>query len=53
MLPERFLIFSLQLFRWYYTSDTIVKEVTIDEVLNVPAYLLFYDRGSGPQKQHA
>ncbi|BFG02938.1 ubiquitin carboxyl-terminal hydrolase 30 homolog [Drosophila madeirensis] len=31
--------------RWFYTSDTIVREVTIDEVLSVPAYLLFYDRG--------
>lgn len=34
-------------FRWYYTSDTVVKEVTIDEVLNVSAYMLFYDRGTG------
>lgn len=31
--------------KWYYTSDTIVKEVTIDEVLGSPAYMLFYDRG--------
>ncbi|XP_017870979.1 PREDICTED: ubiquitin carboxyl-terminal hydrolase 30 homolog [Drosophila arizonae] len=31
--------------RWFYTSDTIVREVSIDEVLSVPAYLLFYDRG--------
>ncbi|KAH8332034.1 hypothetical protein KR067_009552 [Drosophila pandora] len=35
--------------RWFYTSDTIVREVSIDEVLSVPAYLLFYDRG--PQRQ--
>lgn len=34
--------------RWFYTSDTIVKEVSIDEVLSIPAYMLFYDRG--PQK---
>ncbi|XP_055842874.1 ubiquitin carboxyl-terminal hydrolase 30 homolog isoform X2 [Episyrphus balteatus] len=34
--------------RWFYTSDTVVREVSIDEVLSVPAYLLFYDRG--PQK---
>ncbi|KAH8420645.1 hypothetical protein KR009_012418 [Drosophila setifemur] len=31
--------------RWFYTSDTIVREVSIDEVLSVPAYMLFYDRG--------
>lgn len=37
--------------RWYYTSDTVVKEVSIDEVLSVPAYMLFYDRG--PQKMSA
>ncbi|XP_002036851.2 ubiquitin carboxyl-terminal hydrolase 30 homolog [Drosophila sechellia] len=35
--------------RWYYTSDTIVREVSIDEVLSVPAYLLFYDRGQQRQ----
>ncbi|XP_037936400.1 ubiquitin carboxyl-terminal hydrolase 30 homolog [Teleopsis dalmanni] len=35
--------------RWFYTSDTIVREVTIEEVLSVPAYLLFYDRS--PQRQ--
>lgn len=38
-------------FRWYYTSDTVVKEVTIDEVLSVSAYMLFYDRGTGPSRQ--
>ncbi|EDV91939.1 ubiquitin carboxyl-terminal hydrolase 30 homolog [Drosophila grimshawi] len=39
--------------RWFYTSDTIVREVSIDEVLSVPAYLLFYDRGQqrGQQMQ--
>jgi ubiquitin carboxyl-terminal hydrolase 30 len=31
--------------RWYYTSDTVVKEVEIEEVLSCPAYILFYDRG--------
>lgn len=41
----------LPISRWYYTSDTIVKEVTIDEVLSKPAYILFYDRG--PQKSMA
>ncbi|XP_017009347.1 ubiquitin carboxyl-terminal hydrolase 30 homolog [Drosophila takahashii] len=35
--------------RWFYTSDTIVREVSIDEVLSVPAYLLFYDRGQQRQ----
>ncbi len=32
--------------KWYYCSDHIVKEVSIDEVLSVPAYMLFYDRGT-------
>ncbi|KXJ82344.1 ubiquitin carboxyl-terminal hydrolase 30 homolog [Aedes albopictus] len=31
--------------KWYYTSDTVVKEVSIEEVLSTPAYMLFYDRG--------
>lgn len=31
--------------RWFYTSDTIVKEVPIEDVLTSSAYLLFYDRG--------
>lgn len=31
--------------RWFYTSDTVVREVTIEEVLRQPAYCLFYDRG--------
>ncbi|XP_014093491.1 ubiquitin carboxyl-terminal hydrolase 30 homolog [Bactrocera oleae] len=35
--------------RWFYTSDTVVREVSIEEVLSVPAYLLFYDRG--PQRR--
>lgn len=43
--------FFLSKFRWYYTSDTVVKEVTIDEVLSVSAYMLFYDRGTGPSRQ--
>lgn len=30
--------------KWYYTSDHFVKEVTIEEVLSVPAYILMYDR---------
>ncbi|EAA06470.4 AGAP000269-PA [Anopheles gambiae str. PEST] len=33
-------------YKWYYTSDTIVREVPIEEVLNSSAYMLFYDRGS-------
>lgn len=31
--------------RWFYTSDAVVREVTIEEVLRQPAYCLFYDRG--------
>ncbi|XP_055548514.1 ubiquitin carboxyl-terminal hydrolase 30 homolog [Wyeomyia smithii] len=31
--------------KWYYTSDTVVKEVSIEEVLSSSAYMLFYDRG--------
>lgn len=36
--------FSICAFRWYYTSDHFVKEVSIEEVLASPAYMLFYDR---------
>ncbi|KAJ1032391.1 hypothetical protein NDA16_000418 [Ustilago loliicola] len=30
--------------RWVYTSDTIVRAATIDEVLKSKAYMLFYER---------
>lgn len=45
------ILFLLSPFSWFYTSDTIVREVSIDEVLSVPAYLLFYDRGQQRQLQ--
>uniref|UniRef100_A0A1B0FNL2 ubiquitinyl hydrolase 1 n=1 Tax=Glossina morsitans morsitans TaxID=37546 RepID=A0A1B0FNL2_GLOMM len=32
--------------RWYYTSDTVVRNVSVDEVLSVAAYLIFYERHS-------
>lgn len=32
--------------KWYLTSDHLVKEVSIEEVLSCPAYMLFYDRSS-------
>lgn len=31
--------------RWFYTSDSVVREVTIDEVLNTNPYMLFYEKG--------
>jgi ubiquitin carboxyl-terminal hydrolase 30 len=30
--------------KWYLTSDHMVREVSIEEVLQSPAYMLFYDR---------
>ena len=30
--------------RWFYTSDSLVREVTIDEVLNKNPYMLFYEK---------
>merc|ERR1719348_170833 len=30
--------------RWFYTSDTIVKQVPFSEVARAPAYMLFYER---------
>ncbi|CAH0585415.1 unnamed protein product [Chrysodeixis includens] len=30
--------------RWWYTSDTLVHEVSLQEVLRCSAYLLFYER---------
>lgn len=33
-------------FRWYYTSDTEIREVTIDEVLQCTAYMLFYEKST-------
>lgn len=38
--------------KWFYTSDTVVREVTIEEVLSRPAYLLFYDRGPSKTGAH-
>ncbi|XP_030754344.1 ubiquitin carboxyl-terminal hydrolase 30 homolog [Sitophilus oryzae] len=32
--------------RWFYTSDIEIKEVSIDEVLQSTAYLLFYEKSS-------
>lgn len=34
--------------KWFYTSDAIIKEISLEEVLGKSAYMLFYDRG--PQK---
>ncbi|XP_045498035.1 ubiquitin carboxyl-terminal hydrolase 30 homolog [Colias croceus] len=34
--------------RWWYTSDTLVHEVSLQEVLRCSAYLLFYERLSEP-----
>ena len=31
-------------YRWFYTSDSLVKQVTFSEVCRVPAYMLFYER---------
>jgi ubiquitin carboxyl-terminal hydrolase 30 len=31
-------------FKWFYTSDTNVLEVSLSEVLNSSAYMLFYER---------
>ncbi|XP_018569567.1 ubiquitin carboxyl-terminal hydrolase 30 homolog [Anoplophora glabripennis] len=30
--------------RWYYTSDVEIREVTVDEVLQSTAYMLFYEK---------
>ena len=32
--------------RWFYTSDSVVREVTLDEVLNTNPYMLFYERNN-------
>ncbi|CAH0564184.1 unnamed protein product [Brassicogethes aeneus] len=32
--------------RWYYTSDVEIREVTVDEVLQSTAYMLFYEKTS-------
>ena len=29
---------------WWYCSDTLVKQVPVDEVLKAKAYLLFYQK---------
>ncbi|XP_046966006.1 ubiquitin carboxyl-terminal hydrolase 30 homolog [Vanessa cardui] len=34
--------------RWWYTSDTLVHEVSLQEVLRCAAYLLFYERAPPP-----
>ena len=36
--------------RWFYTSDSVVREVTIEEVLNTNPYMLFYERTSEENK---
>lgn len=32
--------------RWYYTSDVEIREVSVDEVLQSTAYMLFYEKSS-------
>ncbi|KAK9887988.1 hypothetical protein WA026_000278 [Henosepilachna vigintioctopunctata] len=34
--------------KWYYTSDVEIREVTVDEVLQSVAYMLFYEKTSTP-----
>ncbi|XP_072949685.1 ubiquitin carboxyl-terminal hydrolase 30 homolog [Epargyreus clarus] len=34
--------------RWWYTSDTLVHEVSLAEVLRCAAYMLFYERCAEP-----
>ncbi|CAH0715218.1 unnamed protein product, partial [Brenthis ino] len=34
--------------RWWYTSDTLVHEVSLQEVLRCAAYMLFYERTAEP-----
>ena len=36
--------------KWFYTSDSVVREVTIEEVLNTNPYMLFYERTSEENK---
>ncbi|KPI95787.1 PREDICTED: ubiquitin carboxyl-terminal hydrolase 30 homolog [Papilio xuthus] len=39
--------------RWWYTSDTLVHEVALQEVLRCSAYMLFYERARNePRPQH-
>ncbi|XP_045517680.1 ubiquitin carboxyl-terminal hydrolase 30 homolog [Pieris brassicae] len=38
--------------RWWYTSDTLVHEVSLQEVLRCSAYLLFYERAAPPLNTH-
>lgn len=35
-------------YRWWYTSDTLVHEVSLQEVLRCTAYMLFYERQNQP-----
>ncbi|CAH2048921.1 unnamed protein product, partial [Iphiclides podalirius] len=38
--------------RWWYTSDTLVHEVTLQEVLRCTAYMLFYERAKPEPLTH-
>jgi len=33
--------------RWYYTSDSLIKQVPFSEVCRAPAYMIFYERDLG------
>lgn len=35
--------------RWFYTSDAVVREVSLHEVLHCCAYMLFYERIAPPR----
>ncbi|CAK1580686.1 unnamed protein product [Parnassius mnemosyne] len=38
--------------RWWYTSDTLVHEVSLQEVLRCTAYMLFYERTKSEPLTH-
>lgn len=38
------IIFIILCYRWFFTSDTHIKEVTLQQVLQSVAYMLFYEK---------
>lgn len=38
------LIYYFFIYRWFFTSDTHIKEVTLQQVLQSVAYMLFYEK---------
>merc|ERR1712150_331920 len=39
--------------KWFYTSDSVVRQVTLEDVLNTNPYMLFYEKDSAEDTKYS